>query len=146
MATHLQITKSHWIQHLNGWILGYMNYILIGLLKKEGMHVFYYVPQCFWPLTKKNVLQVAAAPPARAPESDTWSSSGLATMASSTANGMWVKLTISLSTTNFRHTRTIYWPWLVWLSGLSAGLRTKGPLVWFPVRAGAWVACRPGPL
>ena len=32
------------------------------------------------------------------------------------------------------------WPWLVWLSGLSAGLRTKGLLVQFPVRAHAWVA------
>ena len=31
-------------------------------------------------------------------------------------------------------------PWLVWLSGLSAGLRTKGSLVRFPVRAHAWVA------
>ena len=30
-------------------------------------------------------------------------------------------------------------PWLVWLSGLSAGLRTKGSLVQFPVRAHAWV-------
>ena len=30
-------------------------------------------------------------------------------------------------------------PWLVWLSGLSAGLRTKGPPVQFPVRAHAWV-------
>ena len=30
-------------------------------------------------------------------------------------------------------------PWLVWLSGLSTGLRTKGSLVWFPVRAHAWV-------
>ena len=31
-------------------------------------------------------------------------------------------------------------PWLVWLSGLSAGLQTKGLLVWFPVRAHAWAA------
>ena len=31
-------------------------------------------------------------------------------------------------------------PWLVWLSGLSACLRTKGSLVRFPVRAHAWVA------
>ena len=31
-------------------------------------------------------------------------------------------------------------PWLVWLSGLSASLRTKGYLVQFPVRAHAWVA------
>ena len=30
-------------------------------------------------------------------------------------------------------------PWLVWLSGLSASLQTKGSLVWFPVRAHAWV-------
>ena len=34
------------------------------------------------------------------------------------------------------------WPWLVWLSGLSAGLRTKGLLVQFPVRALPWVAGR----
>ena len=32
------------------------------------------------------------------------------------------------------------WPWLVWLSGLSAGLRTKGSPVRFPVGAHAWVA------
>ena len=31
-------------------------------------------------------------------------------------------------------------PWLMWLSGLSAGLRTKGSLVQFPIRAHAWVA------
>ena len=31
-------------------------------------------------------------------------------------------------------------PWLVWLSGLSAGLPTKGSLVQFPVKAHAWVA------
>ena len=31
-------------------------------------------------------------------------------------------------------------PWLVWLSGLSAGLRTKGTLVQFQVRVHAWVA------
>ena len=31
-------------------------------------------------------------------------------------------------------------PWLVWLSGLSAGQRIKGSLVRFPVRAHAWVA------
>ena len=30
--------------------------------------------------------------------------------------------------------------WLVWLSGLSAVLRTKGSLVQFPVRAYAWAA------
>ena len=30
-------------------------------------------------------------------------------------------------------------PWLVWLSGLTASLRTKGLLVQFPVRAHAWV-------
>ena len=29
--------------------------------------------------------------------------------------------------------------WLVWLSGLSMGLRTKGSPVRFPVRAHAWV-------
>ena len=31
-------------------------------------------------------------------------------------------------------------PWLVWLSGLCAGPRTKGSLVGFPVRVHAWVA------
>ena len=31
-------------------------------------------------------------------------------------------------------------PWLVWLSGLSAGLQTEGLPVWFQVRAHAWVA------
>ena len=31
-------------------------------------------------------------------------------------------------------------PWLGWLSGLSAGLQTKGSLVRFPVRAHAWVS------
>ena len=30
-------------------------------------------------------------------------------------------------------------PWLLWLSGLSAGLRTKGSLVRFPVRAHAFI-------
>ena len=30
-------------------------------------------------------------------------------------------------------------PWLVWISGLRASLRTKGSLVGFPVRAHAWV-------
>ena len=29
--------------------------------------------------------------------------------------------------------------WLVWLSGLSDSLQTKGSWVWFPVRAHAWV-------
>ena len=31
------------------------------------------------------------------------------------------------------------WPWLVWLSGLRAGLQTKGFPVRFPVRAHVWV-------
>ena len=31
-------------------------------------------------------------------------------------------------------------PWLVWLNGLSVGLRSKGSLVQFPVGAHAWVA------
>ena len=31
-------------------------------------------------------------------------------------------------------------PWFIWLRGLSAGLRTKGLPVQFPVRAQAWVA------
>ena len=33
-------------------------------------------------------------------------------------------------------------PWLVQLSGLNAGLQTKGSLVWFPVRACVWVVGR----
>ena len=36
----------------------------------------------------------------------------------------------------------IYLPWLVCLSGLSAGLWTKGLLVQFPVRAHAWLQAR----
>ena len=32
--------------------------------------------------------------------------------------------------------------WLVWLSGLSAGLRTKSSPVWFPVKEHAWVVGR----
>ena len=31
-------------------------------------------------------------------------------------------------------------PWMVWLSGLCAGLGTKGSPVRFPVRAHVWVA------
>ena len=31
-------------------------------------------------------------------------------------------------------------PWLVWLSGLSADLRTKGLLIQFLVRAHGWVS------
>ena len=34
----------------------------------------------------------------------------------------------------------IIMPWLVWCSGLRAGLQTKGLPVQFPVRANAWVA------
>ena len=34
----------------------------------------------------------------------------------------------------------ILWPWLLWLSGLSAGLQTKGLLIRFLARAHAWVA------
>ena len=30
--------------------------------------------------------------------------------------------------------------WLVWLSGLSAGLQTKGSLVEFPIRTHSWIA------
>ena len=45
------------------------------------------------------------------------------------------------STNSWRTLETLQkQPWLVWLSGLSAGLRTKGSPVWFPVRAHAWVA------
>ena len=31
-------------------------------------------------------------------------------------------------------------PWLMWLSGLSASLQTKGLLVQFPIKTHAWVA------
>ena len=34
-------------------------------------------------------------------------------------------------------------PWLVYLSGLSMSLQTKGLLVWFPVRTHAWVVGQP---
>ena len=34
---------------------------------------------------------------------------------------------------------TVFTPWLVWLSGLSASLQTKKLPVQFPVRAHAWV-------
>ena len=37
------------------------------------------------------------------------------------------------------HVKITYQPWLVWLSGLSAGLPTKGLSVQFPVRAHACV-------
>ena len=39
-----------------------------------------------------------------------------------------------------KHNQEYKEPWLVWLSGLSAGLWTKGSLVRFPVRAHASVA------
>ena len=32
------------------------------------------------------------------------------------------------------------WPWMVWISGLSTSMQTKGSPVGFPVRAHAWVA------
>ena len=36
--------------------------------------------------------------------------------------------------------KAVIQPWLVWFSGLSTSLRTKGSPVRFPVRALAWVA------
>ena len=36
--------------------------------------------------------------------------------------------------------KSYFWPWLVRLSGLSAGLQNERLLVRFPVRAQAWVA------
>ena len=39
------------------------------------------------------------------------------------------------------HPSSKWQPRLVWLSGLSAALQTKGSLVWFPVRSHAWVVC-----
>ena len=47
---------------------------------------------------------------------------------------------ITFSKIDFFQYEKIILPWLVWLSGLSAGLQTKGSPVWFPVRAHAWVA------
>ena len=41
-----------------------------------------------------------------------------------------------------QYLKPIILPWLMRLSGLSAGLRTKGLQVWFPVRVHAWVACQ----
>ena len=48
-----------------------------------------------------------------------------------------VSIYVSVSSICFKIS---YEPWLMWLSGLNAGLRTKGLLVRFPVRAHAWVA------
>ena len=36
--------------------------------------------------------------------------------------------------------RSVVGPWLVWLSGFSASLQTKGLPVQYPVREYAWVA------
>ena len=36
--------------------------------------------------------------------------------------------------------KKLWLPWLVWFSGLGAGLQTEGSLVLFPVSAHAWVA------
>ena len=38
-----------------------------------------------------------------------------------------------------RYKKATHWPWLLWLSGLSAGLRPKGSGVRFLVGAHAWV-------
>ena len=38
--------------------------------------------------------------------------------------------------------KTFFWPWLVWLSGLSTSLPTERFLVWLPARARAWVRAR----
>ena len=40
------------------------------------------------------------------------------------------------------HQKQLQEPWLVWLSGLSTSLRTKGSPVQFKVRAHAWVAAQ----
>ena len=50
----------------------------------------------------------------------------------------WMKLYDGLMTPRLT-IKMLFWPWLVWLSGLSAGLRTKELLVQFPVRAHAWI-------
>ena len=47
---------------------------------------------------------------------------------------------ILIRTLGFEIEIEIFLPWLVWLSGLSADLRTSGSLVQFPVRAHARVA------
>ena len=39
----------------------------------------------------------------------------------------------------FPQTKITFEPWLVWLSGLSTSLQTKGLSVGFPIRAHAWV-------
>ena len=38
-----------------------------------------------------------------------------------------------------------YYPWLVWVSGLSMSLQTKGSPVWFPPSQGTCLGCGPGP-
>ena len=40
---------------------------------------------------------------------------------------------------NMLHQKSLNRPWLVWLSGLSTRLQSKGLLVQFPIRAHAWV-------
>ena len=53
------------------------------------------------------------------------------------------KSSVSFKKSNwFKNSRTKLW--LLWLSGLSASLQTKGLPVQFPVRAHAWVAGRLG--
>ena len=51
---------------------------------------------------------------------------------------IWITTRHCSSPQNWKDLREVE-PWLVWLSGLSTGLWTKGLLVWFPVRAHAWV-------
>ena len=48
-------------------------------------------------------------------------------------------LQVSYACLSFADVLNKFLPWLVWLSGLSGGLQTKGPQVQFPVRADAWV-------
>ena len=48
--------------------------------------------------------------------------------------------TVTMNKLQLLNQKDEFQPWLVWLSGLSAGLQNKGSLVRFPVRAHAWVA------
>ena len=56
----------------------------------------------------------------------------------------WAKLlnTVLVNDTDFSATILKGQPWVVWLSGLSAGLGSKGSQVWFPVRGHAWIVDR----
>ena len=54
-------------------------------------------------------------------------------------NGQLIYIVTLWSDTVFMKFKILVLPWLVWLSGLSARLQSKGSPVQFPVRAPAWV-------